>query len=70
MPQQEKAKIRIKPLCRNIGTAIFLCGLLFLTSGLWSGFKDHAFVWAMIAWLLFAGIDVYYIGKSSRYMQK
>ena len=70
MPEQEKAKIRIKPLCRNIGTVISLCGLLFLTGGVWSSFKDHVFVWAMMAWLLLAGIDVYYIDKSNRYMQK
>lgn len=70
LPEEEKAAIRIKPLCRNIGGMITLCGLIFLISGLWSGFKDTAFVWCMIAWLVLSGLDVYYIEKKGRYQVK
>ena len=67
MPQEEKDKIKIIPLCRNIGEVIALNGIIFLMKGLWSGFSNHWFVCAMTAWLIVAGFDVWYIGKSNRY---
>lgn len=70
MPEEEKEKINIVPLCLNIGSVIALCGLIFLISGLWSAFKEHAFAWTMIAWLVLSGADVYYIGKKDRYTQR
>ena len=65
--QSEKDKIKIRPLCRNIGEVIALNGIIFLLKGFWSAFGDHWFVGAMIAWLVVAGFDVWYIGKSKRY---
>ena len=70
MPQEEKDKIKMVPLCRNIGEVIALNGLIFLSKGLWSGFSNHWFVGAMVAWLIVAGFDVWYIGKSERYYRK
>ena len=70
MPQEEKEKIKIGPLCRNIGEVIALNGIIFLMKGLWSGFVDHWFVAAMIAWLIIAGFDIWYIEKSNRYRNK
>ncbi len=67
MPEEEKRKIKILPLCRNIGEVIALNGMIFLLRGLWSGFSEHWFVCAMIAWLIIAGLDVWYIGKSNCY---
>ena len=67
MPQEEKDKIKIIPLCRNIGEVIALNCIIFLMKGLWSGFSNHWFVCAMTAWLIVAGFDVWYIGKSNRY---
>lgn len=67
MPQAEKNKIKIVPLCRNIGEVIALSGIIFLMKGLWSGFSNHWFVCAMIAWLIVAGLDAWYISKSNRY---
>ena len=67
MPQEEKEKIRIVPLCRNIGEVIVLNGIIFLMKGFWAGFSNHWFVGAMIAWLIVAGLDVWYISKSNRY---
>ena len=67
MPPQEKARIRIRPLCRNIGEMIALSGLVFLLGGLWPGFRDRWFVLAMIGWLVAAGADLYYIERSHRY---
>lgn len=48
MPQKEKDKIDILPLCRNIGEVIMLNGILFLTKGMWSGFRDHWFMCALV----------------------
>lgn len=70
MPEEEKEKIKIGPLCRNIGEVIALSGIIFLMKGLWSGFANHWFVVCMIAWLIVAGVDVWYISKSSRYCNK
>ena len=67
MPQSERDKIRIRPLCRNIGEVIALNGIIFLLKSFWPAFSDHWFVGAMIAWLLVAGFDVWYISKSKRY---
>ena len=70
MPQEEKEKIKIVPLCRNIGEVISLNGLIFLMKGFWAAFSNHWFVGAMIAWLIVAGFDVWYISKSGRYRKK
>ena len=67
MPEEEKAQIRIRPLCRNIGEMIGLSGVIFLLKGLWPGFGDHWFVGGMVAWLVVAGFDVFYIERSGRY---
>ena len=44
-----------------------LSGVIFLLDGLWPPFRTHWFTGAMIAWLVVAGADVYFISKSSRY---
>lgn len=64
MPPEEKEKIAIVPLCRNIGEIIALNGIIFLLKGLWAGFSDHWFVGAMVAWMIIAGFDVWYIEKA------
>ena len=69
MPQEEKDKIKILPLCRNIGKVIILSGIIFLMKGLWIDFSNHWLVGSMIAWLMIAGLDVWYITKSERYKQ-
>ena len=67
MPEEEKRRVRILPLCRNIGWVISLSGVIFLLGGLWPGFLTHGFVGAMVAWLVAAGLDLLYIEKSHRY---
>ena len=67
MTQEEKEKIKIVPLCRNIGAVIILNGLLFLMKGLWAGFNNPWFTTAMIVWFIVAGFDLWYIEKSDRY---
>ena len=70
MPQEEKEKIKIVPLCRNIGEVIALNGLIFLLKGLCLGFENHWFVTVMIAWFIVAGFDLWYIENSDRYYKK
>lgn len=67
MSSEEKEKIRIKPLCKNIGGMIALNGIFFILKGICIGFSDTRFTYAIIAWMVLAGVDVYYISKSSRY---
>lgn len=69
MPQEEKDKIKIIPLCRNIGEVIILSGIIFLMKVLSSDFSSHWFMGSMVAWLIVAGLDVWYITKSERYKQ-
>ena len=70
MPKEEKEKIKIVPLCCNIGEVIALNGLIFLLKGLCPDFENHWFVTAMIAWLIVAGFDLWYIENSDRYYKK
>lgn len=70
MSKDDKSQINIKPLCQNIGGMIMLCGVIFLVSGLWGRFQEKFFIWSMILWLIAAGTDVYFIGKSERYINK
>ena len=66
VPEAEKEKIRLKRVCRNVGEVIVLNGLIFLMRSLCTGFSSHAFTYAMIAWLVVAGMDVVYITKNER----
>ena len=67
MPIEEKRRIKIVPLCMNIGLVIALSGVIFLINGFWSGFRDHLFVISMVAWLILAGIDLFFIEKKHWY---
>lgn len=67
MPEDEKEKINIRPLCMNIGSMISLCGDVFLAAGLFPFFRSRLFVRCMIFWMIAAGIDAYFIGKNGRY---
>ena len=67
--QEEKDNINIVPLCKNIGAIISLNGLIFLIKGIVGAFSNTIFVWVMIAWLVVAGIDLWYISKSNHYIK-
>lgn len=56
MSEEEKAKIKIIPLSRNIGEVITLNGVIFLLKGICPGFTDHWFTAAILAWMLVAGL--------------
>lgn len=67
MSEEEKAQIRIEPLCRNIGIMIVLSGLIFFFRGMIPGFSHSLFIALIVAWLVGAGFDCYWIEKSARY---
>lgn len=69
MDEAEREAVDIVPLCKNIGGMIALSGGIFLLGGLSRGFLSHGFVWAMIAWMVLSGIDVWHIGKSGAYQK-
>ena len=49
---------------------IALSGIIFLIKGFWSSYVERWFTAAMIVWMLLAGFDVWYIGKSDRYRKQ
>lgn len=67
MENDEKARIKIMPLCRNIGKVITLAALIFLINGIFKKSVSNWFSIMMIGWMIIAGIDVWYIEKSNRY---
>ena len=67
MPQAEKDTVNIIPLCRNIGEIILLSGIIFLLNGFFPAMQEHWFAGAMIAWLVAAGLDLWFISKSRRF---
>lgn len=67
MSEAERAQIRILPLCRNIGGMLFLCSALLLLSGLSATFRERAFHWGIVLWMLLCIADLYWIEKSGRY---
>ncbi len=67
MSEEEKAQVKIGPLCHNIGNIIALSGIIFLLKGLWPAIFNQWFMYAIIIWLILAGFDVWYIGWSKRY---
>jgi len=48
MSDEEKSKIKIKPLCQNIGGMIVLNGITFVLKGCCTGFSDQIFSVAII----------------------
>ncbi len=70
MTDEERAGVNAKPLCRNIGGMIVLCGILLLLNGFSETLREQYFTWCMIGWLVLSGLDVYYIGKSKRYTRQ
>lgn len=67
MSTEEKSKIRMNELSKNIGCVFLIASAIFLISGFSIEFMNVAFVWFMIAWFVFTGIDVAFIAKSNRY---
>lgn len=69
MPQEEKEKIKLLPLCCNMGAIGILSDVIFLRKGLWADFPNHWFVGARIAWLMMFRLDVWHRTKPARYKQ-
>lgn len=67
MTQEEKDAIPMHVLGHNIGTIISLCGLIFIINGIFEKYNRHFFIPSMVIWLVIAGVDVFYIGKSKKY---
>lgn len=70
MLQEEKDKINIVPLYRNVGGMILMSGILFLINGSCPGLKERWFMVAMLLWLIVSIADVLFISKSKRYRKE
>lgn len=68
MSEEEKANIKIRSLCRNIGVSIGLAGIGFMIAGVNLVFADKFFIWYMIAWFIGTGVNVRYISKPGRFI--
>lgn len=66
MPEEEKRKIHIRPLCRNVGMMIATSGIIFYSAEHGTRFVKRV-LWCMVGWMVLSGADVYWIGKSGRY---
>ena len=70
MPEDEKAKINIKPLCRNMSVLFFAAAVIFGITGYFETFRELYFKWAMLGWLVLCVLDLVFINKSKRYVKK
>lgn len=68
MPEKEKSRINIRLLCLNIGEVIMLDGLILVLKGVLPAFSSNWFVISIVAWIMIAGFDVWYITKSDKYV--
>ena len=69
MPDEEKKKIKIKPLCKNVSVAFFTIAVIFAAAGYSEAFRLNYLKWAMIGWMVLCCADALYISKSGRYIQ-
>ncbi len=67
MTEEERADLKMRRLCVNVGIVIAICGAIFLTAGFWDAFRIHAFIWCMLVWFVLCGVDAYTITKLSWY---
>ena len=70
MPEKQRQSIRIRPLCRNIGGMIVLCGCIFVAGGIFRLCGRPSFLFLMVLWMISAGIDIWMIEKSGRYLMQ
>lgn len=70
LSEEERASINAEWLGRNAGIVFISAGVIFELSAWSTGFREKAFVWSMIAWLVLTGTDVYLMEKTKRYLIK
>ncbi|MCI6675781.1 MAG: DUF3784 domain-containing protein [Clostridiales bacterium] len=70
MSVEEKEKIKIHSLCLNIGEVIMLNGIIFLLRGIFSEGSSGWFTITIVAWMIVAGFDVWFISKSKKYINR
>ena len=66
-PIEEKNKVNIGKVGRNIACIFALGSVIFIITGFSPTFKEKAFVWSMIGYLILIGADVYHMGKFKCY---
>lgn len=67
MTPNERSKVNIKPLCRNVGGVISLAGIILIVAGLWEFFLSEVFLWAMIAWIVVVIFDFAFLMKNKSF---
>lgn len=67
LTEEEKKKIRVGALGKNVGIVLGTAGVLFVLAAWSRPFREQAFLWSIILWLILTGVDVYDMEKSKRY---
>lgn len=67
LSDEEKRKIRVGALGKNVGIVLSAAGILFELAACFRPFREQAFLWSIIFWLILTGMDVYDMEKSKRY---
>ncbi|WP_018591298.1 DUF3784 domain-containing protein [Terrisporobacter glycolicus] len=67
MRDEDKEKIKVIPLCRNISVAIFLAAIIFFIAACSLEFRENFFQWFIVIWTIGCAIDLWYINKSKKY---
>jgi len=70
MDEEEKANIKIRPLCKNISVMFFIAAVIFAISGFSETFRHDYFTWCMVGWFALGVADTVYIGKSKRFVHR
>ncbi len=68
MSFEERAKLNMKAISRNIGVMICVCALILLAAGLWEFFYTKVFIWAMILWFVAVVMDAILIATKKKYL--
>lgn len=68
MPEEEKRRINIKALCKNLGAMLFLAAVIFGIAGCFEVFKTDFLKWAVAGWMALCFADIVFMNKSKQYI--
>lgn len=68
--QEEQGRLNQKALGRNLSLVLLLLAIIFIITGFSPVFKEKYFIIAVLVWVVVVFLDIWFIGKSSRYLKK
>lgn len=70
LSNNEKSKIDIKNLCRNISILFFLSSIIWGLAGYSEVFKRTYLVWSVLIWIVICILNIIIINKFKLYIKK